>query len=389
MKKNIMSRKSSLTAIKLKNVIILIAITICTFGCDLAKKSTANPTAIIKGKITEGLGIKLFLEELSSKNVYKIDSITLDKSGEFKFEIEENEQGFYRIRATEDNSIVFIIANGDKVVVNASASNLQATYTVSGSPETERLKSLNEMEYSLYITNDSLKREIMKHQQLRDVNNYVNAMNAQTILMEKRTNFIKQFIDDNPGSLASLAAVERLNNETDLGYFIKVAEGLKTIMPNSDYYKNLNARIYEWGKLAVGALAPEITLTSPQGEFLSLSSLKGKVVLLDFWASWCRPCRAENPNVVRMYNKYAEKGFEIFSVSLDKSHEAWVKAIENDGLVWENHVSDLRFWQSEAAATYDVKGIPATFLLDKEGKIVAKNLRGEALEAKLDELFGG
>jgi thiol-disulfide isomerase/thioredoxin len=142
------------------------------------------------------------------------------------------------------------------------------------------------------------------------------------------------------------------------------------------------------GPPAVGEKAPEIELADRSGNPLKLSSLKGKVVLLDFWASWCGPCRHENPTVVKAYDKYKEKGFTVFSVSLDNSKDKWLAAIAKDGLTWENHVSDLKGWQSAGAALYKVSGIPATFLLDKEGKIVAKNLRGPALEEKLKELLG-
>ena len=140
---------------------------------------------------------------------------------------------------------------------------------------------------------------------------------------------------------------------------------------------------------AIGQKAPELAFQNPEGKTLKLSDLKGKVVLIDFWASWCRPCRMENPNVVKAYNKYHEKGFEIFSVSLDKDKASWVNAIKQDGLVWANHVSDLLYWQSQAAQIYGVRSIPATFLIGKDGKIIAKNLRGEALEQALEQIFNG
>lgn len=139
---------------------------------------------------------------------------------------------------------------------------------------------------------------------------------------------------------------------------------------------------------AVGQKAPELEFRNPDGKLIKLSSLKGKVVLIDFWASWCRPCRIENPNVVRLYNKYHSKGFEVFSVSLDRDKDAWVNGIKQDGLIWPYHVSDLLFWQSKAAAIYGVRSIPHTVLIDKDGTIIAKNLRGMALEQALDQIFG-
>jgi peroxiredoxin len=139
--------------------------------------------------------------------------------------------------------------------------------------------------------------------------------------------------------------------------------------------------------LSPGQEAPEISLPSPEGKNIALSSLRGKYVLIDFWASWCKPCRAENPNVVRVYNQYKDKGFEIYGVSLDRAKDAWVQAIAADKLPWV-HVSDLQFWSSAAAQTYGVSAIPYTVLLDREGRVVAENLRGAALAAKLAELFG-
>ena len=131
-----------------------------------------------------------------------------------------------------------------------------------------------------------------------------------------------------------------------------------------------------------------IEIKNPNGETIKLSSLKGKLVLLDFWASWCKPCRMENPNVVRMYNKYKDKGFEVFSFSLDKDLSRWKNAIKQDGLIWPNHASDLKGWNTATIPMYGFNGIPFTVLIDKDGKIIETNLRGPALENKLISLLG-
>lgn len=139
--------------------------------------------------------------------------------------------------------------------------------------------------------------------------------------------------------------------------------------------------------LQTGDIAPEIELTNPAGKIIKLSSLKGKMVLIDFWASWCGPCRQENPHVVALYNKYKNQNFTIYSVSLDKDKEAWKRAIKSDGLVWTTHVSDLLQWETPLVQQYGFNSIPFTVLIDANGLIVGKNLQGEALEQKIISLL--
>ena len=154
---------------------------------------------------------------------------------------------------------------------------------------------------------------------------------------------------------------------------------------NEDIQEQIEAQ--NKGGIALNTQAPNIILENPNGDTIQLNDLKGNIVLLDFWASWCGPCRQENPNVVKVYNQYHAKGFEIFSVSLDQRKDKWVEAIKKDGLIWKNHGSDLQGWSSAPAQTYQVQAIPATFLLDKKGNVIAKDLRGDELEAKLKQIF--
>ncbi len=199
---------------------------------------------------------------------------------------------------------------------------------------------------------------------------------------------IKQAILDNQSDIATLMFLDLFPREQNASLHQTVINKLHEVYPThpivKERYSILNSPA---GKTSIGAIAPELAFPDPEGKVRKLSDLRGKVVLIDFWASWCGPCRRESPNVRNVYQKYHDKGFEVFSVSLDRDAANWKKAIKDDGLVWPNHVSDLKYWSSEAAAIYGVRSIPAMFLLDREGRIVAKDLRGAALENAVRELI--
>jgi len=171
------------------------------------------------------------------------------------------------------------------------------------------------------------------------------------------------------------------------GLYKEVCDALTGRYAEHEFVRHLDNKVKSLGAIA-GMQAPDIEMTDTAGVVRRLSDLRGKVVLIDFWASWCGPCRMENPNVVRLYQKYHDMGFEIFSVSLDKEHDKWVAAIKKDNLMWPNHVSDLRYWSSAAGKLYGISSIPATVLVDRNGIVLARNLRGPQLEEKLKEIFG-
>lgn len=182
-----------------------------------------------------------------------------------------------------------------------------------------------------------------------------------------------------------IAGLQAKNSPLIKTYAERYAEKYKNTEPEA--VAQIQQLLQQPATFSTGSEAPVFTMNTPDGNPLSLQSLRGKVVLIDFWASWCGPCRRENPHAVEAYQKYHDKGFDILGVSLDKTKDRWVDAIEKDGLIW-HHVSDLKGWQNAAAQLYGVRSIPHTVLLDREGKIIARELRGDALTAKLEEIFG-
>jgi peroxiredoxin len=198
-----------------------------------------------------------------------------------------------------------------------------------------------------------------------------------------------EFISTNKSSVATaFIGMNYLNEKMDKTVEdVEKVYGLLDENVKKTYYgKKLAELSTQMKSTVVGAMAPDFSLSDVNGKMVTLSSFKGKYTLVDFWASWCGPCRAENPNVVAAYNKFHNKGFEILAVSLDEQKDKWMQAIEKDNLTW-TQVSDLKGWQSDVAAKYGVQSIPSNFILDKEGKIIAKNLRGEELENMLNQII--
>ena len=363
-----------------------IVVAIVALGCSSEKESEGIK---LNGNVENFSGGSfIHLERVIETGIEKIDTLEVDNTGNFSTSLEVPEPSFYRLNFN-NRQYVMLILNGEEqeVTVNAHGNDPRGFSEVSGSYDTE---FKNQMDIVLQQYREQAQQYQQVQMQARNTNDAVGFMNAQNELMglaQTTEKELKKLIWEASPSLAAYYGVQMIDADKNYTFLDSVARDMMAVMPENFHVLSLAETLNAKKTLAIGSDAPELELPNTEGEMITLSSLRGKYVLIDFWAAWCRPCRAENPNLVRAYQKYKGQNFEILQVSLDRTKEKWLQAIEQDGLPWV-HVSDLKYWRSQAAIDYQVGSIPASFLIDPEGKIIAKNLRGARLEAKLKEIFG-
>jgi len=356
------------------------------FSETYAQKS-ATPV-IINGNIAAKSGYKqIFLDTLNGQNPWIFVSAAIDSNGAFQLVAPIQSTEILRLRLDDKNYMMLILTPGEKVTLKTSGPKLGADAFIEGSFHTQLL-------YNAVNTTQMFEnRKVALNQQYNEVQASPKRDSLSAVIItglklndSLQKNTLKTQMLKNPASLSWIFFQDKLDMTNDIETIITIDAAMYKAYPDNFMVKQYHQQVAVESKTAIGASAPDIALADPDGTIRKLSSLKGKVVLLDFWASWCGPCRKENPNVVAIYAKYKDKGFEVFSVSLDKDRAGWLAAITKDNLTWPNHVSDLKYWKSAGAATYGVTSIPYTVLIDKKGKIVAKKLRGEELENKVKEL---
>ena len=335
-------------------------------------------------------GTVLHLSALSANQFVEKAQTKTDASGNFTLKGTAVAPGIFQLKVDEANQVLLLLDNKTRVQLDGDAKRLPATYTVKGNKDAEVLRQLTQVMMGTKDEFESLGKRYNAAGQAGKTAEMKDVEKEYFLVQAASTAKIKTLIRRNATSVVGGFAVGAfLNLEDEFQFADSLAGVQRKAHPASPFTQQLTARLEPMRATATGTLAPDINLATPEGKNLALSSLRGKYVLLDFWASWCGPCRQENPNVVRAYNQFkgAGKGFTIYSVSLDQDRAKWLKAIDVDGLTW-NHVSDLAGWNSAGGAAYNIKSIPQSFLIDPQGKIIAKNLRGEALAAKLAEVLG-
>lgn len=348
-----------------------------------------NNVFTVSGKLANAKDTSFFVVKLDSGKFKVIDTIAIDEQGNFEYEGVSTEESFYKI-SNRGYTFDFTAKNGDHLEFEADAASTYEPYTIKGNANSILLAQLNGIyvQYTEHLQDLNNEYEEAQKKGTVNIDSLVSVLNLkENTFTGKMIDSVKQFITSNKQSLVAIYAFNYLDPNQNVEFMVDFANGLAaSANKNHPFAKSFLEQVATLQRVSIGQPAPELNLPDVNGNIIALSSCKGHYTILDFWASWCGPCREENPNLVKVYNQYKDKGLMIYGVSLDKAKEPWVEAIAADKLNWI-HVGELKYWASEAAKSYQVNAIPSNFILDKEGKIISKNLRGADLEAFLKKLF--
>lgn len=358
-------------------------------GASMALKGDGNFT--VKGKITGAAGKKVILQIFPvftagrNQKVNNAGSVVLDESGAFEIPANVDHKTFGAL-VIDNAHVAYLVLDGSDIQFTTDYNDF-SNFSLEGSPESALIKDYFSHLLGMVTQINEARAAAQQAQKSGDKAAVERAKTLENQGVDAYFTYVKEYADTSSSPLMALFATGMLEPSI-YGDFIKeMAKRYKGIADDSPYYQRI-LKLAAGENGLIGQMAPDIRLPNPDGDTIALSDLRGKYVLLDFWASWCAPCRRENPNVVKLYKKYKDRNFTVFSVSLDKSKNSWVQAIKQDGLEWPNHVSELAFWSTEAIKPYGVRSIPSAFLIDPDGRIIAKDLRGYLLEKKLEQLLG-
>lgn len=361
-------------------LLISIFVLVAFFGLPQGELQAQKKKPTIKGMvISHTTADSMVLYDALDRNRTPIEKVEIDKNGKFEIYFSPTDIGFYTIvPAREGKAALIVIAPNTSIGLDIDVEKGVLLKT-QGSKENELLKQYFSNRIAAIYKKDSLEK-IYQETSSQDVYIQLSQLDQEWILS------LQELCLSNKSNYAAAFLLESLPSDTYFSIHDMVMSELIKIYPDNFLIKAKYNEIAASKKLAIGTMAPEIEMPDTNGNNIKLSSFRGKYVVIDFWASWCGPCRKESPNMVKLYETYRDKGLEIFGVSLDQNKENWKGAIIADNLSW-THVSDLKRWQCEAARDYGVQSIPSIVVIDREGRIVAKDLRGAALENKIKELF--
>jgi len=364
----------------MRKIVGILFLAFAVFACQNAKDEF-----LIKGTISGVDKGKVYMLKLGEQTTEVIDSTEVSE-GKFTFKGKMDLPDLRVLRLNDREFFAQFFLDNSKVTVVANKDSLRKT-KVTGSPTNDVFMVFSDEMTKVQRQVTELQNKYIKAMQAGNQSEADNAKIDYQALIDNNLVYTKNFVKQNSKSvIAPFITLAQLANQISVSELDSIVSKFPSELDGSLYVSELKTILEKNKKTDVGAFAPDFTLNTPDDKPFQLSSLKGKIVLVDFWAAWCAPCRQENPNVVKLYQQYHSKGFEILGVSLDKNKEDWVKAIKDDKLDWIQ-VSDLKYWDSEVAKLYMVSAIPQSFLLDQEGKIIAKGLRGADLANKLAELF--